>query len=298
MKVYIRESIATCLLAALLWLVPYTAGAATVIEFYNTNLDNYFITADTSEAAVIDGGGAGPGWSRTGDTFNSAGATPVCRFYGSQSPGPNSHFYTVDPVECQGLKDQQIPAGDPRKLTVKSWNFESLDFLSTPPSGGSCPAGMAPVYRAYNNGASRGVDSNHRISGNLAAIQQEVARGWKNEGVVMCAESTYIASPLTSGDYWKFEDTGLVILNDNANTTRTIEGIESFDLNGDGVMDSILTGPEFEIGFINPPGGPPLSFFKRQSAHILLGGAVTASGASLFPSGEADLRGERLDAQL
>ncbi len=165
--------------------------ANVVVEFYNTNLDNYFITADAGEAAQIDNGMAGPGWSRTGNTFKSGGTTPVCRFYGSYSPGPNSHFYTVNPAECQGLKDQQIPAGDPRKLTVKSWTFESLDFVSTPPTAGgvngACPAGTAPVYRAYNNGYARGVDSNHRITGSLTAIQQVVNRGWSNEGVVMCA---------------------------------------------------------------------------------------------------------------
>ncbi|RFC35894.1 MAG: hypothetical protein DID92_2727743815 [Candidatus Nitrotoga sp. SPKER] len=33
--------------------------AATVIEFYNINLDNYFITADAGEAAAIDRGDAG-----------------------------------------------------------------------------------------------------------------------------------------------------------------------------------------------------------------------------------------------
>jgi subtilisin family serine protease len=164
------------------------ATSANVIEFYNTNLDHYFITASSSEAAAIDSGSAGPGWSRTGYTFKSGGNTPVCRFYGSQSPGPNSHFYTVDSAECQGLKDQQIPTGDPRKLTIKSWNFESLDFVSTPPTNGSCLSGTVPVYRAYNNGFARGVDSNHRITSSLAAIQQVEARGWNNEGVVMCAQ--------------------------------------------------------------------------------------------------------------
>lgn len=161
--------------------------AAPVIEFYNTNLDNYFITADSNEAAQIDGGSAGPGWMRTGNSFKSGGSNSVCRFYGSQSPGPNSHFYTVDSAECQGLKDQQIPTGDTRKLTVKSWNFESLDFASTSLTNGTCPTGTTPVYRAYNNGFTRGVDSNHRITSSLTAIQEVVARGWNNEGVVMCA---------------------------------------------------------------------------------------------------------------
>ena len=165
--------------------------AAPVVEFYNTNLDHYFITADANEAVAIDNGSAGPGWSRTGNTFKPGGSTSVCRFYGSQSPGPNSHFYTVDPGECQGLKDQQIPAGDPRELTDKSWNFESLDFVSTAPTNGgingTCPTGTQPVYRAYNNGFARGVDSNHRITSSLTAIQEVVTRDWSDEGVVMCA---------------------------------------------------------------------------------------------------------------
>ena len=159
------------------------------VEFYNTNLDNYFITADPSEAGAIDNGSAGPGWSRTGNNFKSGGSTPVCRFYGSQSPGPNSHFYTVDPGECASLKALQ--ASTP--ATEKRWNFESLDFYSTRPIPGlsgapvTCPTGTTPVYRAYNNGYARGVDSNHRISSNQTAIQQVVARGWISEGVVMCA---------------------------------------------------------------------------------------------------------------
>lgn len=154
-----------------------------VVEFYNTSLDNFFITADSGEAAAIDGGSAGPGWVRTGNSFKSGGGDSVCRFYGSQSPGPNSHFYTADPGECAYLKQLQASTSS----TQKRWNFESFDFLTTVPVNGACPAGTTPIYRAYNNGFARGVDSNHRITGNQAAIQQVAARGWSNEGVVMCA---------------------------------------------------------------------------------------------------------------
>ena len=159
------------------------AVAAAVIEFYNSSLDHYFITADAGEAATIDSGSAGPDWSRTGHSFKSGGNAFVCRFYGSQSPGPNAHFYTLDPGECASLK--QIQARTPK--TQKRWNFESLDFVSTAPSNGICPSTTLPVYRAYNNGAARGVDSNHRLSSSRAAIQEVVAKGWIDEGVVMCA---------------------------------------------------------------------------------------------------------------
>ena len=155
-------------------------NAATVVEFYNTNLDNYFITADTNEAVAIDGGSAGLGWSRTGNTFDSGGPTSVCRFYGSMSPGPNSHFYTADAGECDYLKQLATTTPD----TEKRWNFESLDFLTTLPTvtgiNGACQSGTTPIYRAYNNGWNRGIDSNHRITTSLTAIQQVVVRGWGN----------------------------------------------------------------------------------------------------------------------
>ena len=176
-------------------IVPNTGGSYTltlssdsasavkeVIEYYHNNLDHYFMTADPNEAAGLDANPAW-GWLRTGNTFKSGGSTPVCRFYGSMSPGPNSHFYTLAGAECDSLK--QLQAATP--ATQKRWNFESLDFYSTPQNSGVCPSGTSSVYRAYNNGYARGIDSNHRITSSQTAIQEVVARNWSNEGVVMCA---------------------------------------------------------------------------------------------------------------
>lgn len=104
-------------------------------------------------------------------------------FYGSRSPGPNSHFYTVDPDECASLKILQSTLPD----TQPRWNFESLDFKSRAPRDRSCPNGTVPVYPAYNNGFIRHVDSNHRITTSTVAVAEVVNRGWMSEGVVMCA---------------------------------------------------------------------------------------------------------------
>jgi len=89
--------------------------------------------------------------------------------------GPNGHFYTADPAECNQVKL------DP------GWHFESLDFTITPAAAGACPQGLRPVYRAYNNRFAQH-DSNHRITANQAAYQQQLAAGWSGEGVVMCAQ--------------------------------------------------------------------------------------------------------------
>jgi uncharacterized delta-60 repeat protein len=108
-----------------------------VIEFYNTLLNHYFITADANEAAGIDAGSAGPGWQRTGQGFRAwtlaTGvppiALPVCRFYGTPGKGPNSHFYTVDLLECDAVRS------DP------GWLFEGVAFYSVAPLETGCPPG-------------------------------------------------------------------------------------------------------------------------------------------------------------
>jgi cytochrome c553 len=158
-----------------------------VVEYYDPDLDNYFITADAGEQAFVDSGAVGR-WLRTGNAFRSGGTTLVCRFYGNEATnpatgkiyGPNSHFYTAGQSECDGLK-AAYNAGAP------SWKFESLDFGTEQLAGAACAAGTVPVYRAYNNGAARGMDSNHRITTNRTAIEQVAARGWIDEGIAMCA---------------------------------------------------------------------------------------------------------------
>lgn len=153
-----------------------------VIEFHNTMLDHYFITADPNEAAAIDGGSAGPGWVRTGSTFKSGGPNRVCRFYGTIDidpatglrRGPNSHFYTIDAAECAWVKL------DP------GWHFESYDFSGWPRGGdGACPAGTIPVKRVYNGRFAQN-DSNHRYTTSNATYDQMVALSWWAEGVVFC----------------------------------------------------------------------------------------------------------------
>ncbi len=164
-----------------------TTPADTVVEYYNPDLEHYFITAGAGEQAFIDSGGVGR-WLRTGVTFKSGGAAQVCRFYGNgaKNPangnifGPNSHFYTADSGECDALKKQFV-------ATTKAWSFESLDFRTTPATNGACPGALVPIYRAYNNGFAKGEDSNHRITADQAAYQQLLKLGWNGEGVVMCA---------------------------------------------------------------------------------------------------------------
>ena len=56
-----------------------------------------------------------------------------------------------------------------------------------PAVGGRCEGGYLPIYRAYNDGFAKGIDSNHRITSSPVFYQAQIAKGWSGEGVVMCA---------------------------------------------------------------------------------------------------------------
>lgn len=185
--------------ALLLWLslfhAPLTVAQdgpldpTPVIEYYNTDLDHYFLSLP-AEAAMIDAGSAGPGWGQTGRVFYVEPlayvfyGTWVCRFYGSVSPGPNSHFFTIDPNECDYLKHLQSITPD----TEKRWNFEGYAFPAGVPQSGTCPPTYpVPVYRFYNKGFEHGIDSNHRYVTRQSDVNEMVGKGWKYEGVAFCA---------------------------------------------------------------------------------------------------------------
>jgi uncharacterized protein (DUF1800 family) len=172
-------------IAAVVGLASGIAVAAeptgTAIEYYNTYLGHYFVTADPAEASAIDSGGAGPGWQRTGGEFgvfrsasDAPGLSPVCRFYGTPGIGPNSHFYTSDPAECASVK------------ASVGWSYEGIAFYIAAPNEGQCATGTTPVFRSYNNGFARN-DSNHRFTVDPTVFAHSASFGYAPEGVAMCA---------------------------------------------------------------------------------------------------------------
>jgi hypothetical protein len=188
------QRIPTVLAAALLAIGTWAHAAAPdteAVEFYNQGTGHYFVTASATEALGIDAGAAGPGWVRTGRSFQAwlskstapADAQPVCRFY---SPGANSHFYTASAGEClqlQGLAAAQRSATG----TVKGWGYEGTAFYIQVPSGGTCPAGTTPITRVYNNGFASGEGANHRFVDDAALQDLMVDRQWIAEGTAFCA---------------------------------------------------------------------------------------------------------------
>jgi hypothetical protein len=167
------------------------------IEYYNAGLDHYFVTAFPNEISLLDAG-AFQGWQRTGLSFKVldpgtplAGVSQVCRFYGSPAAGLNSHFYSASPTECNEVLQRFAGA----------WILESSNvfLVGLPdPATGACPAGMAPIYRAWNNRR----DSDHRYTTDRNVQLAMIARGYIAEGygpppmpVAMCAPGTPTAAP-------------------------------------------------------------------------------------------------------
>lgn len=157
-----------------------------LVEYFNTGLVHYFMTANPAESHDVETGAAGPGWGQTlmlGQVWGTAPApnlVPVCRFYGNPALGPdgkrlgpNSHFYTADAAECATVK------------TDPGWLFEGVVFQVVAPTLGSCPEPLVPVYRSYN-GRFLENDSNHRYATDPAIVQEMSALGWTSEGVVLC----------------------------------------------------------------------------------------------------------------
>jgi Repeat of unknown function (DUF5648) len=153
----------------------------------------YFYASTDEDRRILDAQLPGK-FVRTGKSFKHGGYVSVCRFYGSASPGPNTHFYTANFDECEFIKSLEIK---PRPLDRQQLNFEGKVFYAnlpipaaTPTAQASCPAASIPLYRAYNAAfgpqGKRNYDSNHRFSTNRADIDEVVQKGWVDEGLVMC----------------------------------------------------------------------------------------------------------------
>jgi len=151
---------------------------AIVVEYDNTTLGHFFITAEPAEAAMLDAGVIVPGWQRTHYEFKvrpagSALGLSACRFFGTPPLGPNSHFVTIDHVECNKVKADPL------------WTYEALAFNADPPAAGDCALDRVPVIRLYNNGM--GGQASHRYTTSRYEIGAMLGRGWIVEGAVFCA---------------------------------------------------------------------------------------------------------------
>ncbi len=159
--------------------LPPAAGEALAIEYYNASLDHYFMTSLANEVAILDAGVEFPGWRRTGREFKvfslaSASGTAACRFFGKPGVGPNTHFFTILPNECNDVKNNPL------------WLSEGFVFRTEGPDAiGACAVNRVPVIRMYNNG--KGGEANHRYLTSHSEVAVMLGQGWIVEGPVFCS---------------------------------------------------------------------------------------------------------------
>ena len=169
------------------------AHAVTVIEYYNTALDAYFITGRANEQTLLD---TTAGFQRTGMSFQATDATVasasmsrICRFYVSMtSPFTSSHFYGKEGSDCEGLRNQNIPG----------FTWEDYDFSTVKPDPNNvCPVGNVPLFRGFRAGVN-GKTSNHRYYPSAALCEAGAAAGYVCEGQTFCGGSG-VPQPPASG---------------------------------------------------------------------------------------------------
>ncbi len=164
-----------------------TPGQSAVVEYYNRDLDHYFITLSPAEINDLDTGVHG-GWERTGLRFlayqNLApGTNPVCRFY--RTPGfGDSHFYSASLAECQAVIDHP--------QTYPGWTYESgnVFYIALPdPVSGACASGTQPIWRFFNQRTTNHrYTSDHTVRDEMRADPATwVPEGYGPDSVIMCA---------------------------------------------------------------------------------------------------------------
>ena len=190
--VYSRLDVALPLVTQ--YLTPNAANPTNqvvVVEFYNSALDDYFITANQGEIQDLDNG-VHAGWLRTGLTFLAysdpnvapSGVVPVCRFYVLPQAG-DSHFYSASPKEC----------GETAMKFAGIWLEESsaLFYILLPNAlTGDCPANTRAIFRFLNN--ANGL--HHRYTSDLSVRDSTILDGgWTLEGYGNPPAQTVMCSP-------------------------------------------------------------------------------------------------------
>jgi uncharacterized protein (DUF1800 family) len=171
-------------LSALALALLNTAQAAdpslTVTEFYAPANKRYFMTAYPEETASLNANNNASGWYPTGISFKAfkanegAGATAVYRFY---SPTANTHFYTSNVPEAEGLRTDKV-----------NWRDEGVAYYLNVAAAAGCADTQVPIYRVYNDGFAKKVPVNHRFTPDLTIMQKQATANKEIlEGLAFCA---------------------------------------------------------------------------------------------------------------
>jgi Bacterial Ig-like domain (group 3)/Divergent InlB B-repeat domain len=182
---------AACTVSATFSATTTAPSTARMIEYRHPTLDYYFITSRPAEIALLD---ATPPFVRTGQSFlvftgNAVGAHPITRFYFDKVAVGGlrgSHFYTLVDAELLALVGLN-PTNAPLPKLPVSEGVDSFAFLPlTEGIGGTCAAGLTPVFRLFRGNTRFPDNPNHRFTTSTAIFNDFVSQGWDGEGVKFC----------------------------------------------------------------------------------------------------------------
>ena len=149
------------------------AGLVVSVEFYNGNLNHFFMTINPAEIAGLDNGTI-VGWERTG-----------FRFLAYDAPGPGRSPRAASPqaavrrLALLHRRSGRVP-GRRGQFRDRLGVREPGDLLRAAAEHGdrACPAGSKPVYRFPNT-----AEINHRFTTEqTVAIELSNTPGWIPEG--------------------------------------------------------------------------------------------------------------------
>lgn len=187
--------------------IPPTTGAqASMVEFYNPQLDFYFMTSREDEKSILDtfaDSRGNPTWYRSGywfktDPFSTSNTSSISRYFvaGAAKGGSRgSHFYTAlnsdrAAIAASGLERFTLNcAGIPNGTFCN----EGTDSFVAIPSGtgasASCLSTQQPIYRVFRAPPRYVDDGNHRYLNNRAMYDYMVNdQGWSGESINFCAK--------------------------------------------------------------------------------------------------------------
>lgn len=156
-----------------------------------TPLNYYFITSRDSDKTLLDSVAT---FKRTGASFlvyatQQGEMRGISRFYFDQvakNLQRGSHYYTLLDADLLALADQN-PGHSKAAGMAQNESLDSFAYLPVVSGiGGTCAAGLLPVYRLFRGNAKFPDDPNHRFTTSLTTYNEATAAGWDGEGVNFC----------------------------------------------------------------------------------------------------------------
>ena len=187
--------------------IPATTTAqASMVEYFNPQLDFYFMTSREDEKSALDGavdGNTNRLWYRSGywfktDPVSSPSTSSISRYFiaGAAKAGSRgSHFYTALNADRATISATGLERFTQNCQGIANGTFcnEGIDsYVAIPTGTGAnafCRTGEVPIYRVFRASPRYVDDGNHRYLNNASMYSYMInSLGWAGESINFCAK--------------------------------------------------------------------------------------------------------------